>query len=520
MADCKVYVRQQRRRLSKVKEEDDRLSSLPDAIITDILSRLPIDSAAATSVLSHRWRRLWTGRSESITIIDHILRQLKSRKLRDFDVDLSGLSDFPNKGKFEVWFREVCSRNVENITINNNVFDFNFRVPAFVFNSQSLVTLKLLGLLKFKWPQIGDLSFELPNLKILHLRELGVVPLWLGTLIRSCPLLEDLFLVFGLYHLPSPHSVLNIIAANLKSLSIRMESVANKTKTRYTTISIDAPKLANLDIRDCNSFYCFLQNPTKLGKARVDLKSWIIPHLECDNRESEGEDEDSEEEDEDSEEEDEESEVDEQDGSLRGRKKYLRQMTKFVGGMSNVSNLELMIRSRTNILAHLNSEILPIFSNLVCLKLNCLKNLLHFLHFFPNLEHLEVYLWHNDLQMEQRNWCTPDSVPDCLVNKLKTIQISGIHGIGNDLKLLAYIMRNAIVLEKLFLHVCRKDSFSVSDEREEAYAVWKEGQFCRSLFRLPRRSSTCEVEVRCKSVTAFGNALQDGYLTCRMYVGK
>lgn len=37
----------------------DRISQFPDEVIVHVLSFLPLKSAAATSVLSHRWTDLW-----------------------------------------------------------------------------------------------------------------------------------------------------------------------------------------------------------------------------------------------------------------------------------------------------------------------------------------------------------------------------------------------------------------------------------------------------------------------------
>ncbi|KAF3780730.1 F-box/LRR-repeat protein [Nymphaea thermarum] len=44
----------------KMEVAEDRLSALPDPIIQLILSFLPTNEAARTSVLSRRWLHLWT----------------------------------------------------------------------------------------------------------------------------------------------------------------------------------------------------------------------------------------------------------------------------------------------------------------------------------------------------------------------------------------------------------------------------------------------------------------------------
>ncbi|KNA11711.1 hypothetical protein SOVF_132540 [Spinacia oleracea] len=502
MGDFKIlkyYVRQRRWRLSE-GDGEDRLSSLPDVILTDILSRLSIHSAAATSVLSHRWRRLWTGvfrlnlcfqkSSEFTKIIDHILQQVTSRKLRDFNLDLSNVYVTPKSSAIESWFRDLCSRNVETIIFNavyKHEDTLSFRFPACLVNSQSLVILRLCSsLLELKLPENGNLSFQLPNLKEIRLYFLVNFPLWLGILISSCPLLEDLYLLFNLLYLPEPDTVVRIIAPNLKSFSICMSYLTEQVE-RYRVV-IDAPKLENLDVEDWTSIYCFLQNPTKLVKAYIRLESEFISFGE-----EEGGNEET---------------------------NYVKEMSKFIGGSCNVNNLVLMLKSSTNTLTYLNSFDLPVFSNLTYLETNFLKVLLVSLHCFPNLEHLKVRLYSGDCPIEQRNWCAPDSIPDCLVSKLKTIQISGLQGVGDELILLAYILCNAVVLKSLIVNVYMKDAVYTRDERGKAYAVWKECQFCRSIFEFPRSSSACEVVVSCRYVTASGNALQNGRLTCEMYVGQ
>uniref|UniRef100_A0A803MWE7 F-box domain-containing protein n=1 Tax=Chenopodium quinoa TaxID=63459 RepID=A0A803MWE7_CHEQI len=60
---------------SRGNGEVDRLSTLPNFLLGNILSRLPLHLAATTSVLSRRWRGLWSRysspASSSATISSH-----------------------------------------------------------------------------------------------------------------------------------------------------------------------------------------------------------------------------------------------------------------------------------------------------------------------------------------------------------------------------------------------------------------------------------------------------------------
>ncbi|XP_021715929.1 F-box/FBD/LRR-repeat protein At2g26030-like isoform X1 [Chenopodium quinoa] len=479
--------RRLRRKLNN--EEQDRLSSLPDSILTDILSLLPTNSAATTSVLSRRWRHLWTTvtcfqfdfdlseqtSSNILLIVNNILQQLISPKLHGFHLVFPSESNLDQPDATEQCFRTIFRRKVEQIVVNAGFRSF-FRVPAAcLFDSQSLVSLKLIGMLKIELPE--NVEIRLPNLKKLSLCYLLDVPIMLRDMFEFCPLLEYLQLSFDLISLPqsqNSHSLVNVFSPNLKSLDICMNSWWHLKRSR---IFIDAPKLANIRISDCYSIYNFVQNPTSLASACIDLRGNSI--IESNDDELQDEDD-----------------------------LYVNGMFEFLERMSSVDNLELiMVRKRTNIFTRLGVD-MPIFNNLAHLKTNRFKDLMRCLHYFPKLEHLEVSLCSEDydVPMEPRDWCAPDSVPDCLVSKLKTVRIGGLEGTDDDLKLLAYILCNAMILETLCTTIRSKAVHRMGSK------VLKECQFYKSLYNLPRSSSACEVVVP-KRVTASGGFFKNGYAT-------
>lgn len=76
------------------------------------------------------------------------------------------------------------------------------------------------------------------------------------------------------------------------------------------------------------------------------------------------------------------------------------------------------------------------------------------------------------------SWCAPDSVPDCLISKMKNIEILGFYGTEDELKLLGYILSHAIVLEEFHIDVENKC------ENGKGARLWIDCNLCRSLFSL------------------------------------
>uniref|UniRef100_A0A803MEZ9 F-box domain-containing protein n=1 Tax=Chenopodium quinoa TaxID=63459 RepID=A0A803MEZ9_CHEQI len=459
-------VRRRRRRLTD--DGEDRLSSLPDAILTEILSCLPINSAATTSVLSRRWRHLWTGVTrfeiyniksryppDFLSIVSNILMHLTSPKIDVFKIQVRSIITLVIElDELESFFHEICRRNVQQLICNGEEYcDKYFPVPTCLLSCQSLVTLELFGSLEYDWEKNKnrDVQLKLPNLKKLTFCYLRQVPPWLDSLSESSPLLEELTLMFALFgyrQLPNTMPLLNLSFPNLKSLNLMVEACYEEPGV--DVISIDAPKLTHLQINHIFGYH--------LGP---------LPYK----------------------------------------------------GMSSIYNLELKLQQYCNVFTDLSVNVnLLMFSNLVHLTttldrvdLNGCKDLLVSLQCFPNLKHLHVKLEEMDYgsKMKHRNWHAPDIVPSCLMSKLKTIDIKGLQLSGSigGLKLLGYILGNAKVLEKLYL----EDVWF--HERTKQETLWTECEFCRSLYKLPRSSSTCEVVFSGRFITSSSNTFKNGRLT-------
>ncbi|WOH15259.1 hypothetical protein DCAR_0934796 [Daucus carota subsp. sativus] len=187
---------------------EDRLSSLPDELIYQVLSFLGTRQAVQTSILSKRWKRMWTTlpvlsfdgydqlfpytHSGIIRFIDHVLEN------RDQDTHVSCfkfLAVYPFPPNF---VRRLISypidHNVEELDIDLQFHRYKpFKLST--FSSDTLLKLKLKVPLDFDESLRTDSKWVLPALKTLHLirpphmssyKLPGFCLIWLPSLTTLC----------------------------------------------------------------------------------------------------------------------------------------------------------------------------------------------------------------------------------------------------------------------------------------------------------------------------------------------
>ncbi|KAL6226176.1 hypothetical protein ACLB2K_000139 [Fragaria x ananassa] len=122
----------------EVGDGEDKISQLPDALLSHILSFLTTKQAVRTSILSTRWNNIWVSvpsldlvhyycnesRSLHAAFVSFVDRALHCRGLLDiqrfhlryycFDVDLS---------RIDGWIRNVICRNVVELDLYVRVYE-------------------------------------------------------------------------------------------------------------------------------------------------------------------------------------------------------------------------------------------------------------------------------------------------------------------------------------------------------------------------------------------------------------
>ncbi|KAL5730881.1 hypothetical protein ACHQM5_003666 [Ranunculus cassubicifolius] len=190
-----------------VSEAEDRISHLPDFLLHDILSSLPTKDAVATSVLSTKWKYMWTS-VDSLDINEGLVNEDPAKKKKFADFVKSVLLKLQGKSHIKK-FHLKCKNHDESpvnawvylgLKLKPQTVDINICqikpadlivLPTHICKSESVTVMKLQSNHELYIP----CPLSLPNVRVLHLHKVCYPALLSDKpLICSCPLLSELIL--------------------------------------------------------------------------------------------------------------------------------------------------------------------------------------------------------------------------------------------------------------------------------------------------------------------------------------
>ncbi|KAG7556121.1 F-box-like domain superfamily [Arabidopsis suecica] len=252
---------------------EDRISSLPDHLLCQILSNLPTKNAVTTSILSTRWRNIWL----STPILDIDINDVTTfvtfaSRFLDFSKDsclhklkLSFGREDVDMCTIKLWIEDAFKRKIQHLEVDSRVDEMIDMQPLTFYLSETLVSLRLHFVLLHRFVFVS-----LPYLKVMHLEDnIYNDGNTLENLISSCPVLEDLTVVRSVDE--TTVKVLRVRSQSLNSLKLVLDSSKcwyNDDSNDWEVI-IDAPRLGYLSLKDDQSVSFLISN---LGSsAKVDI---------------------------------------------------------------------------------------------------------------------------------------------------------------------------------------------------------------------------------------------------------
>ncbi|GLT67150.1 hypothetical protein SLA2020_394780 [Shorea laevis] len=271
-------------KVMKSESSVDRISALPDEVLIRILSLLPTKIAVLTSVLSSRWRYLFTSISRLKFDAD-VKNDAKKAKLFMNFIDrvlFFRHRDRPSIVKFclswdafidplriDGWLRALMFHNIQELYLHNT--DDQFEALPF---PASLFSCETLEILKFNLWVSHDLQVParicLPKLKVLEIEGIGFPDDGsVERLFSSCPVLEDLVLYgcrFG-----DHYSKFSISNPSLKRLTLDFRNTDEPDL--IVQIIVNAPSLVYLDYCFTTDYSLVLADVSSRAKAVIKSES-------------------------------------------------------------------------------------------------------------------------------------------------------------------------------------------------------------------------------------------------------
>ncbi|KAL7605427.1 hypothetical protein Lser_V15G15556 [Lactuca serriola] len=415
-------------------KNEDRLSSLPEEVLSHILSLMPTKFAVRSCILSKRWKQIWmmvtnldfndfqyiSDLEWYLKFVDRTLELCKIPQVKLFRLRFARY--VMPKSSVSKWIDKAVRLNVCELEVNVQQFD----LPLSLFTCKTLTKLKIIGSNNVWQDFIFPSLVMLPSLKTLDFIVNRKASVNAFRLINGCPMLESLSLVINDYN-DKEEVYCNFNIPTLKRLQL--------TTSGYRSIYKVVLNVPNLEYLGVSGDLCALfviEDLSSLVEATVSFSR----------------------------------------GELRFNHLNATELLKGISGAKSISwsipYLDVVLQSP-----------LPKFPNLKHLELKGSFGspwLLVFQHLDSSsqLQHLSFQ------EPEGSCWIEPQSVPSWMLTNLRTLKITRCKGRNCDLRFIEYMLGNAEVLKNLTI-TC--ESLLMRDEM----------RLCARLLTFPRTSRFCQI---------------------------
>ncbi|XP_066368749.1 putative FBD-associated F-box protein At5g38570 [Miscanthus floridulus] len=378
-----VLTREKKRRLEE--RLADRISSLPDGVLGDIVSLLPTKDGARTQVLSSRWRHLW--RSAPLNLeacVDpavhgvpagrEISRILSSHPgpARRFSVSY-GDHHSAFRANLGGWLRSPALDKLQELQLDH----VNWVPESAVQRISSTLRVATFSRCNFLYAKNAS-ALHLPLLKQLSLVNILISESYLCALLAACPALQSLLLRCDFGNFPRTQ----IVSRSLISIGVH-SGWTNFNKVHQLVIE-DAPCLERLLL---------------FGGNKIDVLVISAPRLHI-------------------------------LGKLRNYNfPRFHSGTSTVQGSNIIASMTAVVSS-VKVLALSNVKLCP---NMVLNLMKC----------FPHLEKLYIQI----KRLEVENWFSYQENIGALDIRLRKIVLANYQGYKSQVKLAKFFISNARVLE-------------------------------------------------------------------------